>query len=75
MKDPITIYKFEDVPKGLQSLSTNGGDEDWLAIVPKHLTKKWIPWLEEGTTFACCTVETHPHPTIKGWEIRIGCHS
>ena len=40
MKDPITIYRFEDAPKELQNLSQNGGDEDWLAIVPKHLKKE-----------------------------------
>jgi hypothetical protein len=75
MKPPITIYQFTDAPQELQNLSDNGGDEDWLAIVPKHLKKEWIPWMEEGSTFGCCCVNKYKHPTLKGYEIRIGCHS
>jgi len=77
MKPHITIYKFQEAPKNLQALSTNGGDEDWLAIVPKHLKNEWIGWLEEGSPFGACCVNKYPHPdkSKKGYEIRIGCHS
>lgn len=37
MKTPITIWRYQDAPKYLQKLSTHGGDEDWLAIIPRHL--------------------------------------
>jgi hypothetical protein len=77
VKAPITVYRFENAPKELQALSTNGGDEDWLAIVPKHLKDEWIGWLEEGSAFGRCCVEIHehPNPNKRGYQIRIGCHS
>ena len=47
MKEPITVWSFYDAPKELRDLSTNGGDEDWLAEIPEHLTDAWIPWLDD----------------------------
>jgi hypothetical protein len=75
MKPPIQIWKFEDAPKELQALSTNGGDEDWLAIVPDYLTDEYIGWLEEGSAYGCCCVNEYNHPTIANYKIKIGCHS
>lgn len=81
MKEPITIYRFQDAPKQLQALNTNGGDEDWLAIIPTHFKNQWIGWLKEGSSFGPCRVQTHDHPEPprtkqkKGYQVRIGCHS
>jgi hypothetical protein len=75
MKEPIKIWSFYDAPQELQELSTNGGDEDWIAVVPDYLKKEWISWLEPGSTFGCFCVNEYDHPTIKGYEVRIGCHS
>ena len=30
----IKVWRFEDAPKKYRALSTNGGDEDWIAFVP-----------------------------------------
>jgi hypothetical protein len=33
--EPIRIWQFAAAPIELQAYSSNGGDEDWLAFVPK----------------------------------------
>ena len=42
----ILVWAFEDAPEAFKALSTNGGDEDWLALVPYPLQDKYIGWLE-----------------------------
>jgi len=70
----IIIWQFEDAPEEYQSLSRNGGDEDWVAFVPKRLLKEiMIPaFLEEGSSFGCFKVERHE---VEDGIILIGCHS
>jgi hypothetical protein len=67
----IRVWRFRDAPEDLQALSTNGGDEDWLAFVPDHLADQWIGWLESGGSFGCCDVDEFP---IRGGVVRIGSH-
>ena len=38
----IKIYRFEDAPEELKMLSTNGGDEDWIVIIPPSLQDEYI---------------------------------
>jgi len=72
-KRPITIWRYYEAPKELQ-ISTNGGDEDWLAEIPPNYKDDYISWLE-CPTFGCCCVDEFPHPTKKGWKIKIGSHA
>lgn len=44
----ILVYRWKDAPQQWKDLSTNGGDEDWLAFVPKQLESEYMPFLEEG---------------------------
>jgi hypothetical protein len=69
---PITVWKYYEAPDPLK-ISTNGGDEDWLAEVPPGYD--YVPWLESGSRFGCCDVEIHDHPARTGWTIHIGCHA
>lgn len=69
--DAITVWPFCDAPASLQRLSSNGGDEDWLAFVPDSLVGTYIGWLDRGSQFGVFCVDVHP---IKGGEVRIGCH-
>jgi hypothetical protein len=71
----IKVWRFYDAPEELRALSTHGGDEDWLALIPPKLASEWIGWLEEGHSFGCCSVSTHSHPELPGYEIRIGAHA
>ncbi len=73
MNKVIKVWKFYDAPKKYRDLSTNGGDEDWVALVPKEFVIDWIGWMEEGTSFGCCTV--HEYKLKNGNVIRIGCHA
>ena len=72
----IRVWLFEDAPEELRSLSTNGGDEDWVALLPPKLADyAWIGWLAEGSPFGCASVETHTHPELPGYVVKIGCHA
>lgn len=77
MIEPIKIWRYKDAPAELQ-VSTNGGDEDWLAEVPPHVAEDYIPWLEDES-FGCCARDTYPHPDpVKremGWDIVVGSHA
>ena len=55
----IKIYKFNDAPEELKKLFTNGGDEDWIAIIPPSLQDEYIPWFEAGISFGFGRVEVH----------------
>jgi len=42
----IRVWRFADAPKFLREMSTHGGDEDWVALVPSNLENEYIAWLE-----------------------------
>ncbi len=70
---PIIIWPFDKAPEELQNLSTNGGDEDWLALVPTSLLEEnFISWLEVPH-FGCSSVDRFKLPN--GFTVVIGCHA
>jgi len=71
----IKVWKYYDAPIELRSLSTNGGDEDWIALVPIEWANDYISWLEEGSSFGCCDVSDYTHPNYSGYLIKIGSHA
>lgn len=71
--EPIRVWAYHSAPEALQ-ISTNGGDEDWLAEVPPEKDYKWVEWLDYGTFGVCC-IDELPHPTKEGWRIFIGSHA
>jgi len=70
----IRVWRFQDAPEELRNLSTNGGDEDWLALIPPLLCGEWIGWIDSGA-FGCCSVDTYNHPELPGYVVRIGSHA
>jgi hypothetical protein len=68
----IEVWRFRDAPQLLQELSENGGDEDWLAVLPH--TMGCPSWMESGS-FGYCCVDRYPHPNRKGLDVVIGSHS
>ena len=65
----IKVWAFYDAPEEYQKLSTNGGDEDWVALVPKGMDRPdWVG----SEAFGCCDVAAYP---IEGGTIHIGCHA
>lgn len=73
VEEPIKIWPFYDAPEEYRSLSTHGGDEDWLALLPPFYKDQYIPWMEEGSSFGCCEVSEHTLPN--GYIVKIGAHA
>ncbi len=71
----IKVWRFHDAPKELRALSTNGGDEDWLAVIPPCMSDDWIPWMEDNSPFGVCCVDEYSHPSSERFLVRIGSHS
>lgn len=69
----IRAWAFEDAPEEFKKLSDHGGDEDWVAHIPKAISGDFINWMEEGTAFGCCRVSEHKLPD--GSIVRIGAHA
>ena len=68
----IRVWRFQDAPLKYQRLSRNGGDEDWIAVVPAEIYEKiYITWLDVPC-FGACNVEEHDIP---GYKVVIGCHA
>jgi hypothetical protein len=54
-KEPIKIWPFHEAPLGLREFcNANGGDEDWLVLVPPHLGEDELYWLNEDRLGCCC---------------------
>ena len=62
------ICNFRSVPR----LSNNGGDEDFIGLIPPRYNGKWPRWMEQPY-FGCSSVDEYH--TKDGWEIRIGAHA
>ena len=71
----ITTWRFDDAPDALRAVSSHGGDEDWLSVVPPEVwesTGGWISWLEDGP-YGVCRISDDV--TSDGWRIVIGAHA
>lgn len=71
-RQPIRIWDFRDAPKDLKALSDNGGDEDWLALVPPCYRDRDPLWLS-SEQFGCSGVQVIERPN--GFKVYIGSHS
>jgi hypothetical protein len=69
----VKVWRFHDAPEYLRNLSTHGGDEDWLALIPPAMALKYVPWAETGTAFGVC--EVSEHKLEDGSIVRIGAHA
>lgn len=70
--DAITVWHFYDAPVEYQRLSTNGGDEDWLAFVPATFAGHYVGWLESTGFDSCCEPQRFP---VEGGVVWIGSHA
>ena len=66
----IRVWPYDQAPKPLRDLSTNGGDEDWIAVVPYGMPRPL--WMEEGSAFGCCSVDAFE---ILAGTVYIGSHA
>jgi hypothetical protein len=70
--EPILVWEYKNTPTEIQALANSGGDEDWVAWVPKALSGDYIQWLQDGY-FGCCKVRTMDLPD--GSYIAVGQHA
>lgn len=65
----LRVWQFHDAPAYLRELSENGGDEDWLMLIPPGYPHD-IRWAEEGwnSPFGVCDISHHELPN--GWSVR-----
>ncbi len=70
---PIVVFPFYSAPKVLQEKSENGGDEDWIAVLPDYMERSDVDWLESGTRFGRCDSLWARGPN--GEALVIGCHA
>lgn len=67
----IRVWRFGDAPRVLRDMSDNGGDEDWVAMVPKGMAADYIAWLE-SPAFGCCHIDEREWGD---YRVYIGCHA
>lgn len=69
----IRVWPFEYAPEKYRELSTNGGDEDWLAVVAtRDLDEMQYPHWLETAPFGVCCVDSYK---LGEETIFIGSHS
>lgn len=71
----IRVWSWDNAPSELRELSTHGGDEDWVALVPPIYENNYMGWMESGSSFGYCDVYEYEHPELPGYKIRIGAHA
>jgi len=59
----IRVWQPQDVPEWIKPHIKSWDDIDWIAFVPDSIRDTYIPWMEEGTEFGCCSVR----------EYEVGC--
>jgi hypothetical protein len=70
-EDAILVWRWHNAPAELKALSTNGGDEDWVALVPADQKDDYISWLE-NSSFGVCAIDSYD---FEGMKVYIGCHA
>jgi len=76
MSKAIRVWEFHAAPKKYQNMSKNGGDEDWVVVVPAAIMPsidayEWIPnWIMH--TDSCLDPQ---EIRCKGEIVFIGSHS
>lgn len=70
-KHTILVWKFQDAPEPIKVIASSGGDEDWVAFVPKCLRDEYIHWLEVGC-FGICHVKRY---RFQDGDILVGKHA
>lgn len=68
---PWFLWPFDKAPEALRALSQNGGDEDWILVLPPGVDRPFFT--DDGQAFGRCGVEEHVLPC--GRRVLIGCHA
>jgi hypothetical protein len=66
----VRIWKWREAPGELRALSTHGGDEDWVCLVPKEMVGDYLPFVD---ALGVCRVSEHTF--MDGRKVFIGAHA
>jgi hypothetical protein len=69
------VWRFDQAPAALRDLFQQGGDEDYLAIIPDALETDWVTFNEEvfnNASFGCAHISRYECPPF---VILVGTHS
>lgn len=73
--DHISVFPWANAPKEWKALSTHGGDEDWLAFIPRKCVGSTAADAIEGMAICDCQeVELRTEGKLLGL-ILIGAHA
>lgn len=69
----IQVYPWVNAPQSLRDLSDNGGDEDWVVVLPPGMSenRSWYFWLQKMDT--CDSPQEYV--LQDGWVVVIGSHA
>lgn len=71
----ITVYRFATAPSFLRDVASQGGDEDWIVVIPPDLVDDTLRF---GTPFWIETMDSMREPVRidrDGWVIFVGRHA
>lgn len=68
----ILVWPYGEHPEVFDTVITNRDDADWVAFVPECYRDEYIGWMQEGTSFGCCSVNEYEVP---GGYIAVGHHA
>ncbi len=71
----IQVYPFNDAPKDIQYLANQGGDEDWVVIIPQSLVEDVLRY---GAPHWIDAMDANHEPVrvnmANGDVMFVGCH-
>lgn len=75
-KPVAVIYDFDDAPLEYKQLSTHGGDEDWVIVMPKDTALPFpMYYLESGSDYADGWGHIDAHELEDGTKVIILAHA
>lgn len=72
--DFIKIWRFENAPKKYAALSENGGDEDWVCLIPATMARYQVPWIQHPSKYSLGISDIEKHELPNGDVVYIGSH-
>jgi hypothetical protein len=72
---PIMVWPFQAAPQDLKDLSDNGGDEDWLVLVPPGLVEEFLRYGVPSWVDAMGACGVDEHTLVDGSKVFIASHA
>lgn len=74
-EQPIQVYRYDLAPQGLRDIANQGGDEDWIVVIPADLVEEILQY---GVPFWVERMDAGHEPVRidmpSGDVLFVGCH-